>query len=109
MVLDTNFLVIASGREQLIGIQSPPSNQGPLQPCLGGQSVVTHPFPSVAMLPDADGHLRAGVPTMFAGAPVYASDGAVVGILALRIVPERDFTRILATARSGDSGRTSAR
>ena len=108
LVFDTNFLVIASGREQLIGLQSPPGNVEPLRACLAGQSVVTHPFPSVAMLPDADGHVRAGVPTMFAAAPIHGADGILIGILGLRIVPEKDFTRILATARSGESGETYA-
>jgi len=108
LVFDTNFLVIASGREQLIGLQSPPGNVEPLRPCLAGHAVVTHPFPSVAMLPDADGHLRAGVPTMFAAAPIHGADGIIIGILGLRIVPEKDFTRILATARSGESGETYA-
>src|SRR6185503_7157087 len=107
-VLDTNFLVLASGREQLIGMQSPPGYTDHLRPVLESKSLVSHPFPSVAMLPDSDGHLRAGVPTMFVAAPIRASDGSILAILGLRIVPERDFTRILATARSGETGETYA-
>src|SRR5437867_10401598 len=108
VVLDTNFLVIASGREQLIGMKSPPGYATQLQSCLAGNSLVSRPFPSVALLPDADGHLRAGVPTMFAAAPIRATDGRIVALLGLRIVPEKDFARILATARSGESGETYA-
>jgi tRNA A-37 threonylcarbamoyl transferase component Bud32 len=108
VVLDTNFLIIASGREQLIGLQSPPGYPEPLRPCLAGQSVVTHPFPSVALLPDANGQVRAGVPTMFSAAPIRATNGSIIAILGLRIVPERDFARILATARTGESGETYA-
>ena len=108
VVLDTNFLVVASGREQIIGIRSPPGYAPVLQPCLDGTSVVTRPFPSVAMLPNAEGNVRAGVPTMFAAAPIRAPDGQIIAILGLRIAPEKDFTRILATARTGETGETYA-
>jgi len=108
VVLDTNFLVIASGREQIIGMRSPPGYAAELQQCLHGKSVVTHPFPSVALLPDAKGNLHAGVPTMFAATPIRAADGSVVAMLGLRIAPDKDFTRILATARSGETGETYA-
>ena len=108
VVLDTNFLVIASGREQLIGMKSPPGYALQLQSCLAGKTVVTHPFPSVALLPDAQGNLRSGVPTMFAAAPIRVADGRILAVLGLRIVPEKDFARILATARSGESGETYA-
>src|SRR5262245_33416064 len=48
VVLDTNFLVLAAGREHIIGMKSPPGYAEALQRCLGGASIVTHPFPSVA-------------------------------------------------------------
>ena len=89
-------------------MKSPPGYATQLQSCLAGNSLVSRPFPSVALLPDADGHLRAGVPTMFAAAPIRATDGRIVALLGLRIVPEKDFARILATARSGESGETYA-
>jgi hypothetical protein len=45
---------------------------------------------------------------MFAAAPVQSADGKVIALLCLRIPPERDFTRILATARAGETGETYA-
>ena len=108
VVLDTNFTVIASGREQIIGVKSPPGYAPVFRQCFAGKSVVTRPFPSIAMLPDSEGNVRAGVPTMFAAAPIRRADGVVIAILGLRISPEKDFTRILATARSGESGETYA-
>jgi hypothetical protein len=65
-------------------------------------------LPSVALLPDAQGHLRVGVPTMFAVAPVRSAGGQIVALLGLRIAPDTDFTRILATARAGQTGETYA-
>ena len=108
VVLDTNFLVVASMRDQLVGMQRPPGNAEALASCLAGNSLVTQPFPSVAMLLDEKGNLRAGVPTMFAAAPVRSADGQVIAILGLRIEPDKDFTRILATARAGQTGETYA-
>jgi hypothetical protein len=108
VVLDTNCLVIASRRDQLVGMVSPPGYAEQFSNCIAGRTIVTKPFPSVAMLTDVNGKLRAGVPTMFATAPVKSADGSIIAVLGLRIAPEKDFTRILATARAGASGETYA-
>ncbi len=108
VVLDTNFLVVASMRDQLVGMQKPPGNAEAMASCLAGKSLVTQPFPSVAMIPDRQGNLRAGVPTMFAAAPIRSTNGEVIAVLGLRIEPDKDFTRILATARTGQTGETYA-
>ena len=108
VVLDPNFVAVAAAREETIGMTSPPGYEERLRRCLEGEIIVTPPFSSVGMLPDAQGNLRTGVPTMFAAAPVRSADGKVIAALCLRIAPEKDFTRILATARSGQSGETYA-
>ena len=108
VVLDTNLLIVASGRDQLVGLKSPPGYEEYFARCLAGETIITRPFPSVAMLLDDKGNLRSGVPTMFAAAPVKNTDGKVIAVLGLRIAPEKDFTRILATARAGASGETYA-
>jgi tRNA A-37 threonylcarbamoyl transferase component Bud32 len=108
VVLDTNYLVVASMHDQLVGMQSPQGNKEQMMPCLAGKSMVTRPFPSVAMLPDQQGNLRVGVPTMFAAAPIRSTGGQIIAILGLRIAPDTDFTRILATARAGQTGETYA-
>jgi len=108
VVLDPDFVVVAAENEQVIGMQLPPGYAESLRRCLKGEILVTPPFPSVAMLADEAGEVRTGVPTMFAAAPVRAADGKVIAVLCLRIAPEKDFTRILATARAGESGETYA-
>jgi len=108
VVLDTNFMVLAAMRDQLIGMQRPPGNAEALASCLAGKVLVTQPFPSVQMLQDQRGNLRAGVPTMFAVAPIRSADGQIIAVLGLRIAPDTDFTRILATARAGQTGETYA-
>jgi len=108
IVLDTNMVIVASGREQLVGLRSPPGYEEYFRSTFAGTATVTRPFPSVAMLADARGQLRTGVPTMFAAAPVRARDGTVQAVLGLRLEPNKNFTRILATARSIESGETYA-
>ena len=108
VVLDPDFTVVAAAREEVIGLQSPVGYGERLRLCLKGEIIVTPPFPSVGMLPDAQGKLRTGVPTMFAAAPVRSAEGKVIAMLCLRIAPEKDFTRILATAHAGRTGETYA-
>ena len=59
-------------------------------------------------LKDENGRVRTGVPTMFVAAPIRDESFQVVGVLALRIRPELEFTRILQLGRVGDSGETYA-
>ncbi|HEV2694408.1 MAG TPA: serine/threonine protein kinase, partial [Verrucomicrobiae bacterium] len=108
VVLDTNFLVLASGHDSLVGLQSPAGYTEQFAASLTGKALVTRPFPSVALLPDGQGNLRVGVPTMFAIAPVLSTNGQIMAMLGLRIAPDTDFTRILATARAGKTGETYA-
>lgn len=107
-VLDTNTVIIAATRDPLVGMQSPQNFEAQFARVFTGQTIVTHPFPSITMLPDSKGHLRNGVPTMFVAAPILSTNGQVIAVLGLRIVPEKDFTRILAQARSGQTGETYA-
>jgi hypothetical protein len=51
---------------------------------------------------------RGDVTLMQVAAPVWDDDRTVVGALALIINPDKEFSRILSVARSGDSGETYA-
>ena len=108
VVLDPDFVVVAAANEEAIGLKSPPGYAERLERCLAGEIMVTPQFPSVGTLPDEQGNLHANVPTMFAAAPVRSADGKVIALLCLRIPPEKDFTRIMATARAGETGETYA-
>ena len=108
VVLTTNFLVVASERDQVVGLRMPSGYMEQLGPCLAGNARVTRPFLSLSPLPDDNGNLRTGVPTMFAVAPVQSADGRVIALLGLRLSPDEDFTPILITARGGQTGETYA-
>ncbi len=108
VVLSPEFVVLAAERDEVLGVKLPSGYEGPTRICLEGHPIVTPPFPSVIALADRQGNRRAGAPTMFAAAPVRSVDGKVTAALCLRLEPEKDFTRILATARAGQSGETYA-
>jgi tRNA A-37 threonylcarbamoyl transferase component Bud32 len=66
---------------------------------LSGPALVSRPF-----WPD-------GVPTpgnpppfMFTAAPIRSADGAIVAVLALRMSPAEDFSKILSVTRVGETG-----
>src|SRR5262245_11622911 len=103
IVLDRQGVAIASVRPELMGKPYAPLLDEVLPKVLEGKTTVSRPFKSVAILLDHDGVARAGVPTMFAAAPVTSERGEVIACLGLRLRPERDFSRVLAADRPGES------
>jgi hypothetical protein len=78
------------------------------QKVLNGPAAVSQPFRSFALLPDAKGQLRTGLPTMVVAAAIPDEKGRPLAVLGLRIRPEDQFTKIFQTARFGESGETYA-
>ena len=108
IVVGAEGKVVAGLRDDWVGKPLPPDKMEVLQPVFAGKPVVTRPQKSLILLPAADGTLKAGVPTMFALAPVQSGGGEVIAALGLRIRLEADLTEILAIARAGDTGETYA-
>lgn len=104
---DTQQRVVAASSPETIG-QIVPEHEAFLTRALDGQTTVSSPYRSVAILKDEHGRLRTGVPTMFACAPVRDEHFQVVAVLALRIRPEREFTQALQKGRFGETGETYA-
>ena len=109
VVVDLNRRVIAARNEDLIGlvIDAPETNPA-LKQVFQGQTCVSIPHKSAILMPDKHGHMRVGVPTMFAISPIKTADGTVVAALGLRVSPEREFAQILEVARAGKTGETFA-
>lgn len=109
IVVNRAGVVVASQRNDAVGLTGAlDDSRGPLDRVMAGEPTVLPPTKSRVVLPDRSGELRAGVPTMFALAPVRGGDGSVVAALGLRINPEREFTQILRVASLGASGETYA-
>jgi hypothetical protein len=106
-VFDKSQTVIAAYTPELVG-KVIPQYESFVVRALDGSPTVSVPFPSVVMLKDSTGKLRNSTPTMFVAAPVRDENLQVVAVLALRIRPEQEFTRILQLGRLGESGETYA-
>jgi serine/threonine protein kinase len=106
-VADKQQRVLASSNPDLID-QAPLQHDAFLTRALAGQTTVCPPYPSVASMKDEFGRQRTGVPTMYTAAPIRDANFQVVAALALRIRPEKEFTRILQLGRVGKSGETFA-
>jgi tRNA A-37 threonylcarbamoyl transferase component Bud32 len=99
VVLAPDRKVLASPYRRLVGHLAPKSYEMFMWRCLRGELAVSRPFAREATLSQ-----RAEGPLMFVAAPVKSSAGAVVAVLALRMKPEEEFSRIFSVARMGETG-----
>jgi serine/threonine protein kinase len=106
-VADRHQKILASSNPELVS-EFFPQHEAFLNRVLAGESTVCPPFPSVVAMKDEFSRVRTGVPTMYAAAPIRDANFQVVGGLALRIRPEKEFTRILQLGQVGKSGETFA-
>ena len=108
-ILDRNRVVLACDQMALVGESYSASEVDRLmERLLAGETLVTTPFPSQAVLRDERGVMRAGVPTMWVLSPVRDQSFQPVAILGLRIRPDREFTRIMQLGQIGTTGETYA-
>ena len=75
---------------------------------LQGDTIVSHPFPGEVDLPDSQGNWQPNRPTMFVSTPIINSRREVLGVLAFRFHPEREFTHTLDISRFGKTGESYA-
>ncbi|MFO0943490.1 MAG: serine/threonine protein kinase [Pirellulales bacterium] len=108
VIADREHRILASNHDELVGKQHLAQFNDFINGALDGKLVVSAPFQSVIALKDSSGNYRAGMPTMFVAAPVRDDRLQICGVLALRIPPEREFTRILQLGQVGESGETYA-
>jgi tRNA A-37 threonylcarbamoyl transferase component Bud32 len=101
-------VIVAATLPEFVGRMVPAENSEFVSKCLSSGSCLSPPFASIGAIKDNDGNLRTGVPTMFVCAPVRDESFQVVGALAFRIRPEKEFSRILQLGKFGDSGETYA-
>ena len=107
IVVSPDNTILAADRQELVGTKRTTQYDIIARTYEKGR-IVTPPFASRLLTPDAEGTLRFGLATMFATAILTDLTGDRVGVLGLRIKPEEDFARILAIARPGDTGETYA-
>ena len=107
-VADKNRRIVATSHEEIMGKKDLPQYASFTARALEGETSICAPFASTVTMKDENERTRSGVPTMFVCAPVRDDSFEVVAVLALRIRPELEFTRILQLGRFGESGETYA-
>ncbi|MBT5469642.1 MAG: PAS domain S-box protein, partial [Nitrospina sp.] len=73
-----------------------------------GETVVSNPFEGEVGLPDEKGQFIENQTTQFVSTPIKDQDGNILGVLAFRLRPQKEFGRILAISRFGKTGETYA-
>lgn len=109
VIMDPDYRIIASLRSELLDTTSV-LTQMPLflADVFSGRSALSLPLRAEIDLVDEVGELRHGLPSMFAGAPIYDKSGAIIAALAFRLDPTQDFTELFNRARIGTTGETYA-
>jgi hypothetical protein len=108
VVVSPAMRIVAAKNDALIKTLPDGYRRSFTQKVLTGPASVSRPFRSLALLPDAKGELKAGLPVMVAAAAIPDAKGRPIAVLALCIRPEAQFTKIFQTARFGESGETYA-
>ena len=108
VLISPDGIILAADQDAPVGKTLSGDRKDFFDGVFAGKPAVSRPLPALVLLPDAHGQLKANLPTMFAAAPMYAGSGDPVAVLALRISPDKDFTRILHIAQSGKTGETYA-
>jgi hypothetical protein len=107
-IIDRVGRILAAGNEDMVGEYLDQDAARLSRLVEAGTAGVTLPFKVDVPVPDQDGAMRSGQPIMFAAAPIRDDGGNIIASFGFRIDPQEDFTRILRTARYGESGETYA-
>jgi len=104
VVLDSSFRIIGGSFPELLTQVVPPESVSQFSEVFKGESHVTTPAVSRLLLPDGQGGLRAGLPTMFVVVPIQRADLTLIAALACRMDPRKEFSDMLSQSRFGKSG-----
>ncbi|MDJ0818938.1 MAG: PAS domain S-box protein [Desulfobacterales bacterium] len=109
-IISSNFLNIASMRDENIGTRNLVANQALdlLNRAFRGEALMVPPIWSdIPLITGTDSRSRMS-PSMFFAAPVKNNQGDVIAVVTQRIDPSRNFTRLIQLGRIGESGETYA-
>jgi len=103
-IISPDFISIASMRDSSLGRVSVLHQQKHLlERVFAGDTRISLPLASEIALPDAQGRLVKGLPTIFVVSPVRNAADKVIAALAFRIRSEDSYAHIVAFGRGGHS------
>jgi len=109
-VVSPDFINIASMRDSNMGARNLIANQALdlLNRAFRGETVMIPPIWSDVVLNSSSGANSRVPPTMFFAAAIKNIAGQIIAVLAQRVDPSNDFTRMIQLGRIGKSGETYA-
>jgi PAS domain S-box-containing protein len=108
VIFDNTAMAVGSLLEKPIGSREMVNHSDFYYRTLQGDTVVSQPFPGEINLPNEEGIFSSNLPTMFVSTPIRNDSGEIVGVLAFRLRPEKEFSHILSISRFGETGETYA-
>jgi PAS domain S-box-containing protein len=108
VVFNSSGLQIGALLDKSVGQRELIESSDFIRRSLNGETVVSIPFISETLLPTIHGQWKENWPTMFISAPVRDDSGDVVAVLSFRLRPEIEFSRIMESGRTGQTGETYA-
>ena len=110
-ILEKSGRIVASNHDLLVGVVLTAAEMEFIrEKVMVAKPMMLPPIKSKTVSPDRHGVVRAEVPVMYSAAPIpiRGDSGEIIAVLAFRIRPEVEFTRILEIARIGKTGETFA-
>jgi len=109
-VVAPDFINIAAMQDTVLGTRNLIANQALdlLNRAFRGETVMIPPIWSDLPRASSSSPNPGAAPTMFFAAPIHNLDGKIIAILAQRVDPTHDFTRLIQLGRIGKSGETYA-
>ena len=105
-IIASDGINLASNRDENLGLINLVQTKYPelLASVFKGEIVITPPMHSDVALMDPSGNLDENTPTMFVISPIEFVDGSIPAVLALRINPYMEFSKLTNSAHIGDTG-----
>ncbi|HEY5914190.1 MAG TPA: serine/threonine protein kinase [Verrucomicrobiae bacterium] len=104
IVLSAQKTVLAASGKEWIGVPAPRAYESVLEQALDGQISFSRPVPRAWQ----SDQTPAGPPVMLITAPIKSPSGKVAAVLALRVKPEEEFSKLFNVARMGETGESYA-
>ncbi|MBW8186270.1 response regulator [Shewanella nanhaiensis] len=97
---------LASNRDANLGLINIVQTKYPelLASAFNGEIVITPPMHSDVELETPDGSFNKNTPTMFVMSPIEFVNGTIPAVLALRINPYKEFSKLTSSAHVGETG-----
>lgn len=108
VILDSTGYQVGAALEEPLGKRQLIEQSIFFYKSMQGDTVVSNPFPGEVRLPDTLGVFHHDQITQFVSTPIKDQEGKILGVLAFRLRPQKEFERVLSVSKFGQTGETYA-